>query len=142
MPACHSPVRYVRSYLSAWPPPRRAPPLAGCLHQPARHRALPDREPAQEGRHEATGLAWQHSAARAGAHRRQHQGQHALPHQDVRPAAHQVRQTLPRLQPGSGAQQRRHVTAHDGRPAGQDRGMDKSVPFVQLPISPTNSPFV
>ena len=102
--------------------PRWASSLSGRLHQPAWHRALPDRESAQEGRPAAPGLAREHGAARPGAHRGQHQGQHAFPHQDVRPAANQECQALPRLQPGEGAQQRLHVASHDGCQAGQDRG--------------------
>lgn len=51
-----------------------------------------------------------------------------FPHKDVRPAADQERQAAPGLQPGDGAQQRRHVAPHDGRQAGQDRGREPFPP--------------
>lgn len=49
--------------------PRGAALVLGSLHQPAAHRQLPDREPSQESRYEATGLQRQHGAPRAGGHR-------------------------------------------------------------------------
>lgn len=52
--------------------PRGAALVSGSLHQPAAHRQLLNGEPTQESRHEAPGLARQHSAARIGGHRRQH----------------------------------------------------------------------